>query len=194
MSSNGFDELTKKTIDQLMEAAMKRPEDMSLHELGLMTVKDMLGFAHASPPSANEDNDAAMLEEWCQRVYSLDPPQNKHIKRDLLYCFKVLAELRKRMQERSKAIREKCAAIDWNKVKDSVDYFEPEILCFDMRFLTPKQMDALFRFIDDDPDLGHGWSNGPQGTAVIVASESMMSAMPPAWYKLHHRNLIRRLT
>ena len=53
-----------------------------------------------------------------------------------------------------------------------------DIVCFDMKFLTPTQMEALQWLIDDDPDLICGGAKGPKGYAVIVASSSMLSTRP----------------
>src|SRR5260370_19918745 len=83
--------------------------------------------------------------------------------------------------------------VDWSKIRDVVRRVKPEILVFDMKLLPPKQMEALFRLIDDDPDLAHGWSNGPVGTAIMVASYSMMSAMPPDQLEQHQINLTMRV-
>jgi hypothetical protein len=178
-------------MKRLEDTSDRRLEDMSDQELMAMTVKDMLWDAHA--PSANEVNDTAMLEEWCQRVYSLDPPHNEHLKGDLLYYSKVMALIRKRMQEKLKVMHEKLDRMDWNKVKDVSVYAEPEVLCFDMKFLTPAQTEAVCRLIDDDPDLSFSWGHGRCGV-VTVASRSMISAMPGDQWEQHWMNLTMRLS
>jgi hypothetical protein len=78
-------------------------------------------------------------------------------------------------------------------VKDVNDWLKPEILCFDLRYLSPRQKEALYRLIDDDPDLTNGSLNGPKGTFMTVASKSMTSALPRAEYEEYVINLAWRL-
>jgi hypothetical protein len=78
-------------------------------------------------------------------------------------------------------------------VKDVTAFPKPELLCFDLKYLSPKQKEALYRLIDDDQDLVHGCVNSDKGAAVTVASKSMISAMSPDQYLDREINLITRL-
>jgi len=75
-----------------------------------------------------------------------------------------------------------------------------DIVCFDGKSLTPTQMEALVRFINDDPHLVCGGADGPKGIAAIIASSSMLSTrlIPPDWPpdrpEPHMFELMTRLT
>jgi hypothetical protein len=100
----------------------------------------------------------------------------------------------KEAKEHGEAMKESFEkSYETGSVKDVTDGLRPEILCFDLKYLSPRQKEALYRLIDDDQDLVHGWVNGPRGTAVTVASRSMISAMPQAWYRQHEISLSMRV-
>jgi hypothetical protein len=67
------------------------------------------------------------------------------------------------------------------RLKDVFDKLDADVLCFDLKSLSPRQMEALSRLIDEDLDLDHTWMNGPGGTAITVVSKSGTSKMPPTW-------------
>jgi hypothetical protein len=79
-------------------------------------------------------------------------------------------------QRELKEAKEDGEALDRSCLKDLNDRIKPEIVCFDLRDLSPRQKEALYQLIDDNPDLTRRWwYMGPTRT-VTLASKSMQES------------------
>ena len=152
-----------------MPVDMERIEAMSDEELTQVSTEHMVGFIseHTSETFGIFVDD---MEDEIRRIM-----RSPDLIGRLKECFyRTVRNRQLKLKETKEHFEAMERSSKTGSVKDRNEWLKADFLCFDLKNLSPRQLDALFRFIDDDPDLGHGYIAG-QGTIISVEGKSMTS-------------------
>jgi hypothetical protein len=165
----------KRRMQMLID--MERIEAMSDEELIKVSKGDMVRFLSTHSAERLGLLGSDIVENEFRRIMNY-PDLMEQLKEWFYRAVRNRHRELKEAKERGEAWER---SFETGSVKDLNDCLEADFLCFDLKNLSPRQLEALFRLIDDDPDLDLGWSGG-RCDIISVASKSMTSAMPEAWH------------